>query len=206
MTTPAAKPAATGASSASSAQRTLVYALTGLLCLTGLLLAMAFKDPCPAPALKMIAKCKPTIGDRIPSGSAFAAAGIVMAMMAGMYELRRLVRVWGVAAAGAGLIVVGVLVAYDGMSLVLVTTCFVIGGLLGWASRGIDRDERVAWAFAAATTGTMAVVTFFSAAKMGGVIGVPLSMALLPSLGLLLPLTVALACTPPGSRATVAQP
>lgn len=200
-TTPAKAGEPARSASASSAQRTLVYALTGLLCLTGLLLAMAFKDPCPAPALKMIATCKPTIGDRIPSGAAFGAAALVMVMMAAMYELRTLVRVWGVAAAGAGLVGIGGLVAYDGMSMVLVTVCVVIGGLLVWASRGIEREERVAWAFAAATTGTMAVVTFFSAAKIGGVLGIPLSIALLPSMGLLLPLTVALATTPPGSRA-----
>ncbi len=190
--------------SASSAQRTLVYALTGLLCLTGLLLAMAFKDPCPAPALKMIAKCNPTIGDRMPSWSAFGAALSVQTMMMALYEMRRWVRVWGVAGAGALLIVIGGLVAYDGMSKVLVITCVVVGGALIVAARGINREQRVAWAFAAATTGTLAVVTFFSAAKIGGEIGVPLSLALLPSLAMLLPLTVALGTTAPGTAAAAA--
>lgn len=183
-----------------TSQRALVYTLTGLLGLMGLAMAMAFKDPCADiadPILRV--RCQPSFADRIPDGLVFLSMLGVLGAMAIFYELRAILRVHGVAVVGAMLAGTGAKVAIDGMPLPLVVALLIGGGALVACAVGIHRGHRVAWSFAVALSSTLAVVFFFGSARVQSTTGWPLAIAVLPSMAVFLPLTVALATTPPKS-------
>lgn len=182
-------------------QRSLVYTLTGLLGLMGLAMAMAFKDPCAeiADPMKRL-MCKPTFGDRLPTGMVIASMlGVQLAMVV-FYELRQHLRVYGLALVGAGLVGVAGLLLLDGYPIPLVIANGIGGAGLVACAAGIYRGDRAAWSIATAVSAVLAVVFFFASAKIASAFELSLAIGVLPSLAVFLPLTVALGTTPPQAK------
>jgi hypothetical protein len=188
-----------------SAQRQVVYALTAMLALAGLVLVIALDDPCNRladPVLRV--GCRPSLADRIPRspGVYLALAAIVGAIVVA-YELRWSLRAPLAAVAGLGQLVVATVAGQRGMSAVLVVTCVLTAGALVAAAVGVQRNQRPGWAVAATTCGVLTVVYFFGAPKLAAAAGWPLWLGVLPALAVLLPTTVALATSAPGAPVNV---
>jgi len=189
-----------------TSQRSLVYTLTGLLGLMGLAMAVAFKDPCGEIADPMArVMCKPKLADRMPTILVFASMIGVQVAMAMFYELRAHLRVYGLAVVGAGFAAVGALVAVAGMPIPFALACILGGGTLVACAVGIYRDHRGAWSLATALCSVLALVFFFGSARVQGALDIPLALAVLPSMAIFLPLTVALTLTPPPAAPTRAD-
>lgn len=181
-----------------TSQRALVYTLTGLLGLMGLAMAIAFKDPCGELADPMArVMCKPKLADRMPSLLVIVAMLGVQVAMAGFYELRQHARVYGLGVVGAALVGVGAMVMYEGLPIPFVVACVLGGATLVACAVGIYRGQRAAWSIACSMCATLAVVLFFGSARVQATLDIPLALAVLPSMAVFLPLTVALATTPP---------
>lgn len=192
--------AATAKPTPQTSQRSLVYTLTGLLGLMGLAMAMAFKDPCAEivdPMARMM--CKPKVADRMPTLLVVGAMIGVQLSMAMFYELRQQARVYGLGVVGAALVAVGTLVVTAGMPIPLAVACLLGGGTLVACAVGIFRNHRGAWALATSLSAVLAVVFFFGSARVQSSLDIPLAIAVLPAMAVFLPLTVALATTPPKS-------
>lgn len=182
-------------------QRSLVYALTGLLCLTGLVLAMAFKDPCAHAEVAndfALARCHPSMSDRLPDLQTWVSMMLVLAITVILYEVRWYVRVGLVAMIGSAELVVAVLVWHAGMSTVLGIANGLIGCAMIACAVGLQMGKRVAWSYATAICGVLTLVFFFGSSKVRDATGLHLAWAVLPSLAAFLPATIALACAPLG--------
>jgi hypothetical protein len=180
-------------------QRAIIYACTGLIVLTGLVLAVAFKDPCASAAVDPLAPpCTPSLGDRMPGASAYLSLGIIFASMVLCFELRWALRSALVGILGAGQVLAGIVLASDGGSMVFAVCNGLLGLALIGSAVGIQHDRRAAWAFAGSICGTLTVVYFFGAAKVQSATGWSVAWAVLPSLAAYLPTTVVLALTAPG--------
>jgi hypothetical protein len=181
-----------------TAQRIAIYVLTVVLVAVGILLAMAFKEPCPPRAMQVV-PCQATLASRLPAPSTWVALGATLAMMILMFELRWYVRWAAVGVLGAGQLVLCGLSLWAGLAIPLVVAHGVVGTVLIACAVGIWLDRRVAWAVAASMCGTLTLVYFFGSAKVQSATGMPLGWAILPALAAYLPVTVALALTPPGA-------
>jgi uncharacterized membrane protein len=187
-----------------TSQRSLVYTLTGLLGLMGLAMAIAFKDPCAEIVDPMArAMCKPKLADRMPTMLVVASMLGVQVAMAMFYELRQHLRVYGLGAVGAGLAVVGVLIFTAGMAIPLALACLLGGCILVACAVGVHRGNRAAWAIATSLSSVLALVFFFGSARVQSAFDIPLALAVLPSMAVFLPLSVALTLTPPPPAKTV---
>jgi hypothetical protein len=187
-------------------QRMLVYTIIGLLCLAGLIMAVAFSDPCKAyggeAKLGLIGKkCSDVVAwtDWLPSIHAWISVAIILAANVLIYELRFYLRVHGVAAVGAIFFVNAGIIAVDGLPVPLIVFYALFGVAMVLAAWGIQRERREGWSAALAICAVLLTGHFFGAAKIAQETGWSMAYALLPSMGLLLPLVVALLCSPPGA-------
>jgi hypothetical protein len=187
-------------------QRMLVYTIVGLLCLSGLILAAAMADPCAAHGgdakLELVGKrCSDVVafGDYLPKTAAWIAVAIILAANVLFYELRFLLRVYGVAAIGAFFVINAAVIAADGLPIVLVTFYALFGIAMMWSAYGIHRERREGWAAALSMSAVLLTGHFFGTAKIAQETGWPIAYALLPSMALMLPLVIALLTSPPGA-------
>lgn len=188
------------------AQRILVHAIVLLLCLAGLLLAIALGDACAkygGEARLALAgrSCDAVVTwtDYIPERDAWIACGIILAVNVLIYELRFYVRVYGVAALGLLYVVTAAIIGVDGLPIPLVTFYALFGLALMAAAWGIQRERREGWAAALAICSVLLTGHFFGTAKIADETGAPIAYALIPSVGILLPLVIALVTSPPGA-------
>ncbi len=195
--TPPSKPLSPDQSLA--AQRVLVYSLTGLLVLTSWVVAAAFRDPCAAVPGVLPGMCKPTVAQRLPSGETLGVLFSIQVVMVVLYELRWSLRNVLVGVVG-GLQIGLAIYLYDlGKPTLLIVACGLCGVAMLGLEYGIRKEKRAAWAFATVTTGVMTLIFFFASRRIEHGLGIPLVYGVLPSLALLLPITVALATSAPGT-------
>jgi hypothetical protein len=188
-------------------QRAVVYTLLGLLCLTGLAIAMAIVDPCKKyggeEALAMVGKrCKNVVQfrDYLPGTPGWVALATILVVNIVVYELRWIIRIAIPIAVGAlALVVAGVVLWKDQPGLLAVFYVLYAVSLFACAV-GIQRNSREGWAFALSLLGVGAVAHFFGAAKLQTETGWSMAYAMLPGLAVLLPAFTALACTPIGGK------
>jgi hypothetical protein len=176
----------------------VVYSLTALLCLTGIVVAIGFAEPCPPRTLTSMEVCRPTFDKRLPAPSTWFGMGVVMLAMVVAFELRWWVRSVGVGAIGLVQIFTGIASVSAGHGKVVVVAQLLLGIALIAAARATHRDSRVGWSFAAAMCGTLTLVFFFGASTVRSATGWAMGWAVLPALAIYLPTTVALALTAPG--------
>ena len=187
-------------------QRTLVYTIIGLLCLAGLILAVAFSDPCKAfggeAKLGLVGKtCSDVVAwtDWIPGWRAWVAVAIIIAINILAYELRFYVRIHGVAALGALFLVTAGGSAVEGLPVPLIVFYALFGIAMILSAWGIQRERREGWSAALAMCCVLLTGHFFGTAKIAQETGWPMAFALLPSMAVLLPMVIALLCSPPGT-------
>ena len=187
-------------------QRMLVYSIVGLLCLSGLILAVAMGDPCKEwggeSKLALIGKtCSEvtTWTEWIPRSAAWIAVAIILAANVLFYELRFILRVYGVAAIGAFFVVNAAVIGAEGLPLVLVIFYALFGIAMMWSAYGIHRERREGWAAALSMSGVLLTGHFFGSAKIAQETGWSMAYALLPSMAVMLPLMIALLTSPPGA-------
>lgn len=187
-------------------QRMLVYTIVGLLCLAGLILAVAFSDPCKAyggeAKLGLIGKkCSDVVAwtDWLPSYHAWISVAIILAANVLMYELRFYFRVYGVSALGALFFCIAGITLVDGLPIPLVVFYALFAVALMLAAWGIQRERREGWSAALAICSVLLTGHFFGAAKIAHETGWSMAYALLPSMAILLPLVIALLTSPPGA-------
>jgi len=188
------------------AQRTLVYSVTALIALTGLVLAMAFKDACAAhggeSAVAAAGKtCADvvTIADHRPDGTTVFAMIAVWVLVVLAYELRWIIRTWLPGALGAVFLAGSAAALAAGRPLPLVVAYTAFGVALIACSYGIYKERREGWAFAVSIFGVEFVAHFFGTSVIRSAFGVHLAIAVLPALGLFLPALIALVTSPPGA-------
>jgi hypothetical protein len=199
-TTPPAKPAAPGSELAG--QRALVYSLTALLVVTSWVVAAAFRDPCAATPGMLPGMCKPTMAQRLPSGGTLGLLLSIQVVMVVFYELRWTLRNILVGLVGAAQTAIAIYLFSLGKPTLLVIACGLTGVALMALEYGVRKDRRAAWAFATVTAGVLTLIYFFASRRIEHALNIPLAMAVLPALGLLLPITVALSTSPPGAPRT----
>jgi len=187
-------------------QRMLVYTIVGLLCLAGLILAVAFSDPCKAyggeAKLGLVGKkCSDVVAwtDWIPRWRAWVAVAIIMAVNVLAYELRFYVRVHGVGALGALFFVTAGTSAVEGLPVPLIVFYALSGVAMILAAWGIQRERREGWSAALAMCSVLLTGHFFGTAKIAQETGWSMAFALLPAMAVLLPMVIALLCSPPGA-------
>jgi hypothetical protein len=187
-------------------QRALVLSIVGLLAVTGLVLGMALGDACAKyggdAALALVGKkCDDLVTwqDYLPGRSGWIALGGFVAANVLAYELRWYLRVHGVAAVGALYVCLAGVIAVDGLPLPLVIFYAVFGVAMVAAAWGIRRDRREGWAAALAMLAVLLTSHFFGSAKIADETGMPMAYAVLPSMGLFLPLVIVLTTTSPGT-------
>jgi hypothetical protein len=187
------------------AQRALVTGLLVLLVLTGLVLAVAFRDPCARyggeDLLRMAGqRCQDVVRwtDYIPDGLTFGVLLAIFTLNLLCYELRWVIRAIAPGLLGVVFVGLGVMIHAQGMPVVLGAFYWVFGLALLASAWGIHRGYRAGWSTAAAIIGVTCVAQFFGSSRLADETGWPMSLAILPSLGLLLPIVLALATSPPG--------
>jgi hypothetical protein len=182
-----------------AAQRALVYSLTGLLVLTSWVVAAAFKDPCAGTPGIMPGMCKPTVAQRLPSMETLGTLLSIQVVMVVLYELRWTLRGPLVAVVGAAMLgVAAYLMSIDKPTLLVVAVSLIGASLVG-LEYGIRKGKRAPWAFATVTCGVLTLIFFFASRRIHESLDIPLALAVLPSLGGLLPVTVALATSSPAA-------
>lgn len=189
------------------AQRAMVYSLVAVMCLAGLVIAMALSDACKKyggeEALAAIGKrCKNvvTFQDYLPTTDGWLALGMVLAVNILVYELRWVVRIVAPIALGVLYLVTAVLAFTKDLPMLLPVFYAVFGAGLLLSAWGIAKDRREGWAFALSMASVMLVAHFFGASKIATETGWPMAWAIVPSMAIMLPVVIALATTPPGAR------
>jgi hypothetical protein len=165
-------------------QRMLVYAVTGMVCLIGILLVVAFKNP--------------KYG-RLPGPAPLISLGSSWVSMMLFYELRWYVRVWATLVVGLAQLAAGIAMLYLGMPKPLGVVNAILGIALSASAYGIHLERRGPWSFAVSCFGTLALTFFFGSSKIAAEMDVHLAWAALPALGLFLPACVMLGTSAPGT-------
>jgi hypothetical protein len=187
-------------------QRTLIYSITGLLAITGILLAMAFKDACAKyggeSALAAVgAECSDVtkFSDYLPDMTTVLAMLGVWVVNILVWEVRWVIRTWLPAVLGATFVVLGIGTLVADRPLPLTVAYLLFGVAMIACSVGMLRDRREGWAFAVSMFGMQLVAHFFGTSVIRGALGTHLAIAVLPAMAVFLPALLALATTPPGS-------
>jgi hypothetical protein len=187
-------------------QRTLIYSITGLLAITGILLSMAFKDACAKyggeSALAAIgAQCSDVtkLSDYLPDTTTVLAMLGIWAVNILVWEVRWLIRTWLPGVLGSAFVVLAIGTFVADRPLPLTVAYLLFGVAMIACSWGMLRDRREGWAFAVSMFGMQLVVHFFGTSVIREALGTHLALAVLPAMAVFLPAFLALATTPPGS-------
>jgi hypothetical protein len=168
----------------SEIQRLVVYVVTGVLGLAGLMLVLLLKDPRHG---------------RLPGPIPLIAVLAMWGTTVLFYELRWYIRQWIVAALGVTEIGVAIALLQANRATVLAVANALIGITLVAAAYGIHKEQRGPWAAAVSTCGTLALVYTFGASRVAREVGTHLGWAFLPALAMFLPACIMLATSAPGS-------
>lgn len=193
-------------------QRWIVYSTVGLLVLAALALSIGFKDACAKyggeVALAALGqRCKDVVTwqDYLPGSTTVIVLGLVYALNVLAWEARWHVRVIAPAVIGVAYLFVGAGVLLDDRPPVLAVFYLLSGlGMLAcvW---GIRRERREGWAFALSMVMFIGIAHFFGSATIRSAFDVHLALAVFPSLGVQLPIVIALVTTPPGTPRPTAR-
>lgn len=187
-------------------QRTLIYSITGLVCLTGVLLAMAFKDACAKyggeSALAAVgADCSDVVkfSDYLPDTTTVLAMLGVWVVNVLVWEVRWVIRNWLPGLLGTAFVVLSIATLVADRPLPLIVAYFLFGVAMIACTWGMLRERREGWAFAVSMFGMQLIAHFFGTSVIRGALGTHLAIAVLPAMAVFLPAFLALATTPPGA-------
>jgi hypothetical protein len=165
-------------------------------------IAAAFKDPCAAAPGVLPGVCHPTMSQRLPSAMTLGTLLLIQVSMVVMFELRWYLRVWLTAGVGVAQLALATSLISAGKPTLLVLACVLSGVAMLGLAYGVHKENRAAWAFATVISAVLTLIFFFASRRIERGAEIDLVYAVLPSLAVLLPITVALATSAPGAPRT----